>query len=679
MPTARFQPSFAAGVLGPGLHGRIDIAKYDVGLKVGMNTFVHAHGGVSNRPGLEFICEVMESDKPHRLIPFTRDDDENYIMLMGDYQMQIIEAGSVLQDGGADYTPSTPFGQYAVLELDYVQSIDVMFFAHKFHFPKEMKRSGVVDWTFENLPINPTSAAPTGVTVTPANAGSVDFSYKVSPVVDGVEGFPSAAGTASGTDLIEKDEQNVITWSGTADEYNIYRERNGIYGYIGFTGSTTFTDDNISADLTFTPMDQAALFVGADNFPSAVTLFQQRLILGNSLNEPETIWMSQTGNFRNFTRSRILRDTDRIKMDLSGEQVNRVRSMIQLRELLVFSSAGEFTISGPSGTLLATSVVQTQYGYSGSSGVKPLVLEDTALFVDRTGRSVRDLRYAFEQDGYTGNDLTIFSSHFFEGRLIKGWAYAKNPYSVVWVHLDDGKLLSFTYKREHQVWAWCEHDVGGEVESVAAIPEGSEDAVYMIVKRTVNGSVKRYVERLHSRQFDLDKPEDCFFVDCGKTYVGMDMTVLTGMGHLEGEAVVALVDGNVVTGLVVDGGSVTLPYAAQKVHIGLPYTAEIENLPPAIDLQDVGSARGRPIKISRLWLQLEKTRGIEMSTNDRENFTAFTQTGGDLAASIPLFTGMIDVKLHPKWGRDGTVVVRQTYPLPMTILGLSPDISVGRS
>ena len=69
MPTARFQPSFAAGVLGPGLHGRIDIAKYDVALKVGLNVFVHAHGGVSNRAGLEFITEVMDSTKVHRLLP----------------------------------------------------------------------------------------------------------------------------------------------------------------------------------------------------------------------------------------------------------------------------------------------------------------------------------------------------------------------------------------------------------------------------------------------------------------------------------------------------------------------------------------------------------------------------------------------------------------------------------
>tara|TARA_R110000850_G_scaffold23358_1_gene69069 strand:- start:6362 stop:8407 length:2046 start_codon:yes stop_codon:yes gene_type:complete len=681
MPTARFQPSFAAGVLGPGLHGRIDIAKYDVALKVGKNVFVHAHGGVSNRTGLEFICEVMDSSKLHRLLPFTRDDDENYIMLMGDTVMQIIEGGAVLQDGGADYTPSTPYSSSHLSDLDYVQSIDVMFFAHNLVFPQKMSRSSSASWTFAGILTSPNVAAPTGVSVTPENAtGTEEYSYKVSAIIDGVEGEVSTeASTAVAENLINANEENVIAWTGTADEFNVYRERNGIFGYIGFTAGNTFTDDNISADLEITPIEASEEFLTTGDYPAAVTMFQQRLIFGNTINEPETIISSRTGDFENFTRSRILRDTDRIKMDLSGEQVNRIRSMLQLRELLVFSSAGEFSVTGPNGILLATSPAQTQYGYSGSSTVKPLVVEDTALFVDRTTRSVRDLRYAFEQDGYSGNDLTIFSSHFFEGKSIAGWAYAKNPYSIVWVYLDDGSLLSFTYKREHQVWAWCEHDVSGDVESIAVVPEGREDAVYMIVKRTIDGQTKRYVERMHDRNFDEDAPEDCFFVDSGKTYEGTDITALAGMEHLEGETLVALVDGNVVSGLVVSGGGVSLPYPAQKVHIGLGYTSEIENLPPAIDLKDLGSARGRPVKVSRLWMQVQKTRGIRVSTTDRQNFNDYVQTGGDLAASIPLFTGLLDLRIHPSWGRDGTVVVQQPYPLPMSILGLSPDITVGRS
>lgn len=678
MPTSRFQPSFAAGVLGPGLHGRIDIAKYDVALKVGKNVFVHAHGGVSNRAGTEFICEVMDHTKSHRLLPFTRDDDENYIMLMGDQEMKIIDDGAVVQSGGSDYNPSTPYAHGDLADLDFVQSIDVMYLAHKSYFPHKMSRTGATSWTFANMAIDPSVSAPSGGSASATNSGSETYNYKIAAVVNEVEGFPtSAIVCSSAQDLSVSGASNTITWTGnSSDEYVIYRERNGVYGYIGFTEGTSFTDDNISPNLEITPAVASGLFGSSDDYPGKVTMFQQRLVLAESANQPETLWMSRTGNFDNFTKSRILQDTDRIEMDVSGEQVNRIKAMIQLRELLVFSSAGEFSITGPNGVMLATNPIQTQYGYSGSSGVKPQVVEDTALFVDRTGRGVRDLRYAFEQDGYTGNDLTIFASHYFEGKQIKGWAYAKNPYSVVWCYLDDGTLLSFTYKREHQVWAWCEHDVGGEVESIAAIREGTEDAVYMVVKRTINSATKRYVERIHKR--DFTSAEDAFFVDSGLTYSGSAATVISGLDHLEGEDVVALADGDFVTNLTVSSGSVTLPQSAEKVHVGLAMVAEIETLPPAIDLEDVGSARGRPIKATRCHVQLEKTRGIQIGT-DRTKMTEFTQTAIDLALDIPLFTGMVELTLYPGWNKDGNVIAQQNYPLPMTVLGISPEFSVGRS
>lgn len=677
MPTARFQPSFAAGVLGPGLHGRIDIAKYDVGLKVGKNAFVHAHGGVSNRAGTEFICEVMDHTKKHRLIPFTRDEDENFIMLMGDLSMKIIDDGAVVQDGGSDYNPSTPYNEASLETIDYVQSIDVMYMAQQSVFPQRMSRTGATSWTFENVPVDPSVAAPSNIGVSKGGSGSETYRYRVSTVTDGVEGFASdIAEVSSAQDLAIDGAKNTISWTDIAgSEFNIYRERNGVYGFIGFTDSNSFVDDNISADLQLTPVIPSQLFSAASDYPAAVTIYQQRLVFANSQNQPETMWMSRTGDFTNMTRSRILKDTDRIILDLSGEKINRIYSMLQLRELLVFASSGEFSVTGPNGVMLATSPQQTQYGYSGAVKVKPLVVEDTALFVDRTGRSVRDLRYAFEQDGYTGNDLTIFASHYFEGKQVKGWAYAKSPFSVIWVYLDDGTLLSFTYKREHQVWAWCEHDLGGEVESVAVVPEGTEDAVYLIVKREIGGATKRYVERIHSRNFE--KVEDCFFVDCGLTYSGAAATTITGLDHLEGEDVVALSDGNVVEGLTVTGGSVTLPKAATPVHVGLPCIAEIENLPPAIDLEDVGSARGRPIKASSLKIQLEKTRGIEVGTQ-RDRMTQMVQTGVDLARDIPLFTGMLELQLYPAFNRDGTVIIRQTYPLPMTVLGISPELTVGR-
>jgi hypothetical protein len=680
MPTARFQPSFAAGVLGPGLHGRIDIAKYDVGLKVGRNVFVHTHGGVSNRAGTEFIAEVWDQSKTYRLIPFQRDETENYVMVMGDQAMRIIDNGAWVLNGGSPYQPTTPFADEDLDRLDYAQSVDVMFFAHPAYAPRRMARTGATSWTFANLAVDPSGAAPATPTVTASHNDGKTWSYVVAGIYNGIESLPSPVGTISGAgaDLNLVDRVNVITWASTgAQEYAVYRVRSGVPMFIGVTPTTGFADDNIAPDPTTTPVQPSGLFGSTNNYPGRVTLFQQRLALAGTNASPETVWMSRTGDYQNFTRSRSLRPDDRVEFTLAGAQINRIRAMLPFRDLLLMTSAAEFAVNGPDGAIVAENPIVTQYGQSGSIAVRPLVVDDTALFVDRTGNAVRDLRFAFEQDGYAGNELTIFAPHFFEGKRIVDWTFCQAPYSIIWTVLDDGTLLSLTYKREHQIWAWTEHDIGGDVLSVTSIREGNEDALYLLVRRTINGQSRQYIERLHSRQFT--DVADAFFVDCGLSFAGNPPSkTFTGLGHLEGEAVAVLADGSVIEGLTVTGGEITLPTAASKVHVGLPYTAEIENLPPAIDLQDVGSGRGRPHAVSKVRVQVEKTRGIEIAGADRI-FYPYVNTPADLSQPFAMKTGMIDVTVGAGWNSDGTVVIRQRYPLPMTVLGISPELSIGRS
>lgn len=679
MPAARIQPSFASGVLGPALWGRIDLARYDTALRKGRNCFVHAHGGVSNRPGLRFVCEVMDSTYRHRLLPFVREADDASVLILGENEMGFVKNGARLQSGGADYTIATPWTADQAQALDAVQSVDVIFTAHREVAPRRIMRNGETDWSIATVPINPAVPSPTITSGTSSGSGSDIYRYRVSAVVDGVEGFPSPVGLVENAGYLgEQGAWNQIEYTSVpgASEYRVYRMRNGVPGYIGFTTLLVFRDDNISPDSTVTPPVQADLFDEAGKYPSVVSIYQQRLAFGASDEQPETVWLSRVGDYLNFTRSQNMTSSDRAEFDMAGEQLNRIRAMLQLRELLVFTSAGEFSVSGPDGGFDALNPIVTQHGYIGSATVKPLVADDTVLFVDRSGRGVRDLRYAYESDGYSGNDLTIFASHFLQGRRIVSWAMAKNPWSIIWVALDDGKLLALTYKREHQVWGWTEMDIDGAVESVACVPEGANDATYLIVRREVDGQQRRYVERFDDRDFAT--ASDAFFVDCGITYSGPATATITGLDHLEGRVVAALADGDVITGLTVTGGAVTLPHAAAKVHVGLPFSAELETLPPAIQFDDVGASRGRPHSVSAVRIQMENTRGIKVVTDDGRE-SELVQTGGDLSEEIPLWTGMHELTVPAQWNRDGTVTLRQDYPLPMTVLAISVELSIGRN
>lgn len=679
MPAARIQPSFASGVLGPALWGRIDLARYDTALRKGRNCFVHAHGGISNRPGLRFICEVMDSAYRHRLLPFVREADDASILIMGQNEMGIVKNGVRLQSGGVDYTIATPWTADQAQALDAVQSVDVIFAAHREVAPRRIMRQGDTNWSISTVPINPTVPSPSITSVTNSGSGGKVYRYRVSAVVDGVEGFPSAPGVVTDAqDLSEQGVQNRVIFTAVtgASEYRVYRMRNGVAGYVGFTDQLEFVDDNISPDNTVSPPVNVSLFDAAGKYPSIVSIYQQRLAFGASDNQPETIWMSRVADYLNFTRSQNMTSSDRAEFDMAGEQLNRIRAMLQLRELLVFTSAGEFSVSGPDGGFDALNPIVTQHGYIGSATVKPLVADDTVLFVDRSGRGVRDLRYTYESDGYSGNDLTIFASHFLQGRRIVSWAMAKNPWSIIWVALDNGRLLALTYKREHQVWGWTDMDIDGAVESVACVPEGANDATYLIVRREVAGQQRRYVERFDDRDFAT--AADAFFVDCGITYAGAPAATVSGLDHLEGRDVVALADGDVITGLTVEGGAITLPHAASKVHVGLPFSAEMETLPPAIQFDDVGAARGRPHSVSAVRIQMENTRGIKVVTDDGRE-SELVQTGGDLSEEIPLWTGMHELTVPAQWNRDGTVTLRQDYPLPMTVLAISVELSIGRN
>lgn len=760
MPARTIQPSFAAGVIGPGLQGRVDLGKYDVALKLGVNIFIHPYGGASNTPGWEFVGEVPDSTDEWRLIPFERDDENNYALMFGETEMGVVSDGAIVQNatpatitgitqanpaavvatntfanddlvtitdvvgmtelngrtfiaknvtasgfnlydrfgnfvdatgytaytsGGeatVPYTITSPYTADQAQNVDHAQSADVMFFAHQEVTNRKLIHLGATNWSFDTVDVDPTNAAPTGVTLS-ASTGSENYRYVVTSVdANGVESFQSSAvQDTTAHDIFIAGNSLTLSWTAApgAVEYNVYRQRNAIYGFIGFTSNNSFNDDGIDSDLDINPPVASGLFGAAGDYPAAVDLIQQRLAYGGSINEPETVWMSRTANFENFTKSRILAPADRIEVGLSGRSINSVRQLLGLRELIVFAARGEFTINGADDFLSAVEPVVIQHGYTGAKAVKPLVVNDTALFVEPSGQVVRDLRYAFEQDGYTGNELSILAYHFFRNKAVKQWAYSQAPDSIVWTVMTDGSLLSMTYKREHQVWAWTEHDLGEgvTVESVTSILEDRRNAVYIIAKKTVMGQEKRYVLRLHEREFTDVK--DGFFVDFGLSYNGTPVTTVSGMEHLRGETVVALADGNVIDNLLVDErGRVTLETAASTIHVGTYTPAEMETLPMVLDLAEYGASLGRPQKANRVALQVENTRGIRVGPGP-DNLTDWVQVvGPDLSDDIPMATGFFSFTLGPEWNNDGTIYIRQDFPLPMTILAVAPDRTVGR-
>lgn len=683
-----FQPSFTAGVLSPALWARVDLAKYASGLKTGTNLFIHPHGGASNRAGTEFIREVKNSAHNARLIPFQFNTEQSYELEFGNLYFRVFRDGGVILSGGLPYEVVTPYAHTDLIDLVFVQEADVMYIVHPSHAPRKLSRLADDNWTLSVVTFAPKIAAPGGVNVTAlVGSGSTTYKYKVAAVSDetGEESLPSAQDTIT-NDLSVAGNKNRITWSAVtgAARYIVYKEDNGVFGYIGGTSGLTFDDENIVPDLADTPQTARNPFSGAGNYPRCLTFVEQRLGFASTNNDPQAVWLSQSASYENFGYSSPAKASDAVTFRIKARQVNEIRSMMALRGMMLLTSGAEWVVSGGSNSdaITPTAIKIDNQGYRGAAKVQPIIVGNTVLFAQDRGGVVRDFSYQFAEDSFVGKDLTILARHLFENKNIKAWAYSQAPYSIAWVVLDDGSLVSLTYMKEHEVWAWTNHEsAGGIFEDVSVIGEGNEDVPYFIVRRTINGQTKRYIERLHSRAFTAI--EDAFFVDSGLTYTGAATTTISGLAHLEGEELVALADGNVVRGLTVSGGSVTLPYAASKVHVGLSMVASLQTLD--LDLgavRGLGTVQGRAKSVAGVTLRVETTRGIFVGPKDGDRDSVHlveykqraTEAWGE---AIQLYTGDISIVTPWDWNTHGNVWVKQFDPLPMTILAIMPDIVIG--
>lgn len=360
---------------------------------------------------------------------------------------------------------------------------------------------------------------------------SLDFTsyYVVTTIApNGIdESEPSSAASAN-NNLNAAGSSNTITWSSVtgAARYNIYKRQNGLYGLIGQTDLTTFTDNNIGPDMGITPPIIDTVFASAGNYPGAVSYFEQRRVFAGTTNAPQTMWMTRTGTESDISYHIPIQDTDRIAFRVAAREANTIRHIVPLTQLLALTSAAEWRISPVnSDTITPTTISVRPQSYIGANNVQPSIVNNTVVYCSARDGHVRELGYSWQASGFVTGDLSLRSTHLFDNYDITDMCYSKAPQPLLWFISSTGSMLGLTYIPEQQVGAWHQHVTDGSFESCAAVAEGAEDRLYVVVKRTIGGVTKRYVERFASRQ--VTNIENCFFVDCGLTYDGTNTTATT--------------------------------------------------------------------------------------------------------------------------------------------------------
>ena len=579
------------------------------------------------------------------------------------------------------YEISTPYLEADLFDLHFTQSADVLTIAHPSYQQRELKRLGATNWTLSTFTFSPTQAAPTSPVATATGAGAITYYYKVTAIAsDGLEeSLPTSAASCT-NNLATAGNYNTITWTNAsgAIRYNVYKNLNGVYGYIGQSsdGATGLKDDNITADMSKTIPETEDPFVAAGNYPTAVGYFKGRRWFAATDNKPQNLWGTRSGTEKNMTYSIPTQDDDRIAVRLTARQANRIRHIVPLGDLLLLTSGEEWLITSQnSDAITPTSIDYKTQGYIGASNVQPIVTSRSVLYAQDRGARIREMLYRWESQGYDTNDISVMAPHLFEGHSIKCLTYMRAPFTVAWAVREDGTLLGCTYMPEHQVVGWHHHTTpDAEIESACVIPEGDEDVLYLIVKRTLGTGVVRQVERMHTRQFSTIA--DCFFIDSGLTYSGSAATTISGLWHLEGETVGGLADGAVFKNKVVTGGAITLDDAASAVHVGLLYDASLKTLPFTSEAAQAFS-QGTKKNVNRAHLRVKDSSSVYVGPSFGK-LTQYRQRTTEPYGSPPsLVTGLITLAITPSWSDDGAICLRQSDPLPVSVLSMILEVELG--
>nr|DAR05461.1 MAG TPA: stabilization protein [Caudoviricetes sp.] len=413
----------------------------------------------------------------------------------------------------------------------------------------------------------------------------------------------------------------------------------------------------------------------AGDYPGAVTYFQQRRVFAGSYTRPQFVWMTRPGTENDMHNTLPAQDDNCIAVRAAVAETSRIRHLIPLTSLMLLTASSEIrTTTSNDDVITPTSIGFLPQTYYGAAPPQPLLVGRMAVFASERGGHIRSLGYSYQKGGFDSDDLSIRAAHLFENTDTVSLALSKTPYPIIWCVTSEGTLLGCTYLADQNVTGWHKHTTkDGAFEAVTVVAEGNEDILYAVIRRTINGQTVRYIERMHERQYD--KLENCFYVDAGAEYKGEETDKLSGLTYLEGEEVAILADGKVLPNRTVKDGKIELTTPASHVIVGLPIIADMKTLPVIMSDRDGGAGRGKMKNICNVFVRVYQSSGILIGP-DEESLREYSHREREPYGTPPdVISREVGVLVPPTWSDGGQIIVRQKYPLPLTVCSLAGEVA----
>lgn len=718
------------GELSPLLAGQVSFDKYPRGLSVSQNFIPLVQGPIIKRPGTRYVAPVKTQANPVWLSTFEYNVTNAYVLEFGDQYIRFFQNHGQLISG----TPvevATPYVQASLFNADLTcrlrtaQAADFLYITHGSYEPRVLKRLTASSFQLDTFrpdggpfkDLNDTAttvyaSAETGAVTITASAAIFQAGHVDSLFLLEAKNLNSIEAWEVGKVIVAGDRRRVSSrvyealngaTTGTATPVHVegayydgdagvqWEFRDAGFGWIritGFTSPTVVTGTVISrlpADTVGAPNATTrwahAAWSSVEGWPTDVTFYRERLWMARG----QTLWASVASGFNDFSsrdgNGQVTTDLA-ITVTLASGNLNDIQWMFPDKELICGTAGGEFLVGelqngSPIGPGNVRARLQSKFG---SRAIVPIQAGAAILFTQRAGRKVREITYDGFSEVYRSDDRTVLSEHITQSGLVD-MDYAQEPHSIAWCTRADGKLIGFTWNAEQNVWAWHPHVIGGvdaAVESVACIPspEGDRNELWAVVRRTINGATTRYVEYMEKAWEAPMAQSAAFYVDCGLSYSGAPATAITGLGHLEGQLVNVLVDGALHPQRTVSGGSITLQRAGSVVHVGLPTVAKARTMRLEGGAAN-GTAQGKIKRITRLIWRFKETTTGQFGPNfeQLDEFT-FRTAQDPMDQPVPPFTGDKPQQWPGGYDRDAYACFYDDKPLPVTIVGIFPQVTV---
>lgn len=655
--------------MSPKVFGREDIARYITGCAELQNFRLQVQGGAYRRPGTRYVAEVRDSAERGQLLPFIFSADTAYVLCLNNGYMRFFKDSAVL---GAPYEIVIPWAAADLADIQFAQNSDIMYLVHPDYWPRKLTRVADTTWTLANVafvdgPYLPDNTST--ITITPSGTtGSITLTASAPYFNSGM--------------------------APTGGERGAYFriKHGGTWGYVQITGYTSTTV--VSATVLSTLGGTTAVTTWAEGawsayrgFPRAVAFYQQRLFLGGTSYQPQTIWGSagpiNAGVAYEDMTPGVL-DADPVTYTIGADQFNEIQWMSS-RDVLFIGTDSEVYVAGGRGDPLTPTNVQITPRLSrGSSYYAPVRVGHVMLFISRCARKLRELSYSWQEDSYKAPDISVLADHLTAGGFVDV-VYASDPDPIVYAVRSDGVLLGCLYDKDQDAIGWWREVIGGSqvvVESVTVIQgpvassscSESTSQVWVTVRRNIDGGTVRYVEYFTPKFDTLSAAgmtiEDACFVDSSLTYSGSATLTLTGLGHLEGQTVQVLGNGAELPDVQVVSGQVTLQDTVTQAVVGLGYTSTLKTLPNINGAQN-GTAQGRAKSWGKIMLRLLETVGLTV------NGKALNVRGVNdyMDTAVPPYTGLREIQTTG-WDKEGQITITQDRPLPATILAIFGTLQV---